>query len=136
MNYLIWGLGSLAIAFGLGFQWIFWSGFDLPELSNYGRRITFIRRSFANLLIVGIGLILFAIPASTDDRWRLTALSCIVALLLVVLLLAAWDWVSINIAVRQGRDRAYHDKLKQEFAAIQEAALRQTQANAGSVDEH
>lgn len=121
MNYALWGLGSLSIIVGLGFQWVFWTGFDLPELSLFSRRITFIRRSFANALIVAIGLILFAIPASQDQRWQLTALGGIVSLLLVVLVLATWDWVSMNIAVRQGRNRDYHDRLKKEFAEIQAA---------------
>ncbi|MBL8890584.1 MAG: hypothetical protein JNL67_11455 [Planctomycetaceae bacterium] len=129
MNVILWLLGSLAIGLGLGFQWLFWSGSDLPELSRFGRGTTFIRRTFANTLIVVVGLVLFAIPAAQDQRWQLVALSAIVALLMVVLVLAMWDWVAINIAVRRGRDAMLHDQLKSELLEIQAAAQRRKEEN-------
>jgi len=128
MNLVMWSLGSLAITLGLVFQWVFWTGADLPELSAFGRRITFIRRSFTNALIIGIGLVLFAIPAAQDQRWQLVALSAIVAFLMVVLVLAAWDWLAINFAVRRGRDRAFHDQLRDEMEQIQQAARKRCQS--------
>jgi hypothetical protein len=124
MNTVIWLLGALAISVGLSFQWMFWTGSDLPELSAFGRRITFIRRSFANSLIVGVGLVLFAIPAAQDQRWQLVALSAIVGLLLVVLGLACWDWLAINMALRRGRDREFHEQLRAELMEIQAEAAR------------
>lgn len=129
MNVILWLLGSLAIALGLGFQWLFWSGSDLPELSRFSRGTTFIRRTFANTLIVVVGLVLFAIPAAEDQRWQLVALSAIVALLMVVLVLAMWDWIAINIAVRRGRDAVLHDQLKSELLEIQAAAQRRKEQN-------
>ena len=123
MNGILWSLGTIAIFLGLAFQWVFWSGSDLPELSKFGRGTTFIRRSFANALIVAVGLVLFAIPAAEDQRWQLVAFSAIVALLMVVLVLAFWDWIAINMAVRRGRDAAFHSQLKAEMLEIQ-ATLR------------
>ena len=124
MNTVIWLLGALAISVGLSFQWMFWTGSDLPELSAFGRRITFIRRSFANSLIVGVGLVLFAITAAQDQRWQLVALSAIVGLLLVVLGLACWDWLAINMALRRGRDREFHEQLRAELMELQAEAAR------------
>lgn len=130
MNGILWSLGTVAIFLGLAFQWVFWSGSDLPELSKFGRGTTFIRRSFANALIVAVGLVLFAIPAAEDQRWQLVAFSAVVGLLMVVLVLAFWDWIAINVAVRRGRDAAFHSQLKAELLEIQ--ALRRDQAAHGA----
>jgi amino acid transporter len=124
MNVILWLLGSMAIFLGLAFQWLFWTGSDLPELSRFRRGTTFIRRTFANTLIVVVGLVLFAIPAAQDQRWQLVALSAIVALLMVVLVLAMWDWIAINMAVRRSRDSLLQDKLRSELLEIQADALR------------
>ncbi len=122
MNYLLWALGALAIGLGIGMQWFFWTGSDLPALSAFRRRTTFIRRTFANALIVGVGLVLFAIPAAHDQRWQLIALSAIVALLLVVMVLAAWDWIAINVALRNDRDNQFHEQLRAELLDLQKLA--------------
>ncbi|MDP1564530.1 MAG: hypothetical protein Q8M16_24380 [Pirellulaceae bacterium] len=129
MNLVLWLLGSLAIFLGLAFQWLFWTGTDLPELSRFRRGTTLIRRTSANMLIVAVGLVLFAIPAAQDLRWQMVALSAIVALLMVVLVLAMWDWVAINMAVRSTRDTLLHEQLRAELLEIQaEAQQRKEQA--------
>lgn len=128
MNYTLWGLGSAAIFTGLFLQWVFWSGFDLPELSNFARKITFIRRTFANVLIVSVGLVLFAIPASQDRRWQLIALCAIIGFLLVVFLLAAWDLASMRWAMIRDRDRTNHENLKAELEKYQ-SEFRQSEEN-------
>lgn len=130
MNLVLWLLGSLAILLGLGFQWLFWTGSDLPELSKFRRGTTFIRRTSANMLIIAVGLVLFAIPAAQDVRWQMVALSAIVALLMVVLVLATWDWVAINMAIRSSRDTVFHEQLRSELLEIQAAAQqRRAQVN-------
>lgn len=129
MNLVLWLLGSLAIFLGLTFQWLFWTGKDLPELSRFRRGTTLIRRTSANMLIVAVGLVLFAIPAAQDLRWQMVALSAIVALLMVVLVLAMWDWVAINMAVRSTRDTLLHEQLRAELLEIQaDAQQRREQA--------
>lgn len=129
MNLVLWLLGSMAIFLGLTFQWLFWTGQDLPELSRFRRGTTLIRRTSANMLIVAVGLVLFAIPAAQDLRWQMVALSAIVALLMVVLVLAMWDWVAINMAVRSTRDTVLHEQLRAELLEIQaEAQQRKEQA--------
>jgi amino acid transporter len=129
MNLVLWLLGSLAILLGLGFQWLFWAGNDLPELSRFRRRTTFIRRTAANMLIIAVGLVLFAIPAAQDLRWQMVALSAIVALLMVVLVLAMWDWVAINMAIRSSRDTLFHEQLRSELLEIQAAQQQRLKVN-------
>lgn len=126
MNYWLWGLGTFTILLGLGLQWVFWSGSDLPELSNFSRTITFIRRTFANALIVGTGLILFAIPAAQDRRWQLIALCAIIGFLVVVFLLATWDLIAMRWAISRDQNRAYQRRLKAELEQFEaERAARQ-----------
>ena len=115
MNYALWGLGSFSILLGLGLQWLFWTGFDLPELSNFGRKITFIRRTFANVLFISIGLVMFAIPAAEDGRWQAIALCAIIGFLMVTFLLATWDLIAMRWAMGRDRDRSYHRELKAEL---------------------
>jgi amino acid transporter len=132
MNLVLWLLGSMAIFLGLGFQWLFWTGSDLPELSRFRRGTTFIRRTSANMLIIAVGLVLFAIPAAQDLRWQMVALSAIVGLLMVVLVLALWDWIAINMAVRSTRDSLLHEQLRSELLQIQAAALQRKEQTGGT----
>ena len=69
-------------------------------------------------------MVLFAIPAAQDQRWQLVALSAIVGLLLVVLGLACWDWLAINMALRRGRDREFNEQLRAELMELQAEAAR------------
>lgn len=132
MNLVLWLLGSMAIFLGLGFQWLFWTGSDLPELSRFRRGTTFIRRTSANMLIIAVGLVLFAIPAAQDLRWQMVALSAIVGLLMVVLVLALWDWIAINMAVRSTRDSLLHEQLRSELLQIQAAGLQRKEQTGGT----
>lgn len=132
MNLVLWLLGSMAIFLGLGFQWLFWTGSDLPELSRFRRGTTFIRRTSANMLIIAVGLVLFAIPAAQDLRWQMVALSAIVGLLMVVLVLALWDWIAINMAVRSTRDSLLHEQLRSELLQIQAVALQRKEQTGGT----
>lgn len=115
MNYALWGLGTLSIFVGLVLQWVFWTGFDLPELSSFGRKITFVRRTFTNVLFIAIGLVLFAIPAAHDRLWQLIALCAIIGFAVVVFLLATWDLIAMRWAMVRDRDRTYHRELKAEM---------------------
>lgn len=132
-NHLIWVLGGITILLGLGLQWFFWTGSDLPELSSFGRKITFIRRTFANVLLVSVGLVLFAVPAAQDTRWQAIALCAIIGFLVVVFVLAAWDLISMRWALVRDRDRTYHRKLKAEMDRLQAERAAERAAESSAV---